>query len=43
MELEDLPGAVVEFKKDVYTAVARDFVPLIKSLRENGGLKRKPS
>lgn len=36
MPLEELPGSVVEFKRDVYTEVAKEFGPLIKQLRLAG-------
>ncbi|KAG1681099.1 hypothetical protein FOA52_015539 [Chlamydomonas sp. UWO 241] len=37
-KLEDLPGSVVEFKRDVYVEVAKGFVPMIKQLVESGEL-----
>ena len=40
MPLEDLPASVVEFKRDVYAAVAADFVPLIRQLKESGELEK---
>ena len=42
MALEDLPSAVIEFKKEVYTAVAADFVPLIKNMKAAGQLSVIP-
>jgi len=42
MALEDLPGSVIEFKREVYSAVVADFVPLIKKLKDSGQLNVKP-
>ena len=36
MPLEELPGSVVEFKREVYTEVAKEFGPLIQQLRLAG-------
>lgn len=40
MTLADLPGSVVEFKREVYAEVAKEFVPLIKKLKDVGQLDR---
>ncbi len=40
MKLEDLPASVVEFKREVYVEVAKDFVPLIEELKRSGKLAR---
>jgi len=38
MPLEELPGAVVAFKRPVYEQVAAEFVPRIKELQRTGAL-----
>jgi putative (di)nucleoside polyphosphate hydrolase len=41
MKLEDLPHSVVDFKKEVYTSVARHFVPQIRRLQGQGNIVSK--
>jgi hypothetical protein len=41
-DLEELPASVVDFKREVYEEVAKEFAPMIKKLMAEGRLAKGP-